>query len=129
MAADPVETAKRWIDAYQRRDFEALRAVADPDVELRMADGRELKGHDGLAQVAKHGWEAELPHYPRAQRYATKDDTVYAILDVELRNPETDEVVRTLLVGGEWKVRDGRVVAWAARPDREQLLKDGGFPE
>ena len=127
MSSDNIEVAKRWIEAYYARDLEGLKAVADSEIELRAASGEVLRGHEGLAKWTAHGWEADPPHYPKADRYESKGDTVFALIDVELRSPETGDVVRVLPVGAEWKVRDGRVVRWAARPDREKLLEDAGL--
>jgi len=39
MAAENVTVAERWIAAYYDRNLEDLRAVADPDIELRPAIG------------------------------------------------------------------------------------------
>lgn len=129
MSSENVEIAKRWIEAYYGRDLEGLQGVADRGIELRTASGEVLRGHDGLARWTKHGWEAEAPHYPKVERYVSKGDTVFALINVELRSPETGNVVRTLPVGAEWKVRDGHVIEWAARPDREKLLEDAGLGE
>lgn len=126
MSEENVKIVERWIQAYYDRDLEGLQGVADPDIELRMAGGDVFRGHDGLASWTKHGWEAEAPHYPQLERCIPKGDTVFALINVELRSPETGQALRTLPVGAEFRIRDGHVIEWAARPDREKLLEDAG---
>jgi uncharacterized protein len=43
MSRESVELAQRQIDAYNRRDFDALRAVFDPDVELDWSASRGVE--------------------------------------------------------------------------------------
>ncbi|MBA2240166.1 MAG: nuclear transport factor 2 family protein [Solirubrobacterales bacterium] len=119
-----VEIVERWVAGYRDRNLEQMQAVADPEIELRMPTGDVLSGYDGLAAMTRHGWEAETPHYPNLDRCILKHDTVFALIDVELRSPETGEAVRTLAVGAEFRIRDGLVVEWAGRPDRAKLLED-----
>ena len=91
---------------------------------MRVRRDEELDGDDAgaLVQQLEEGMQFEgLP--PGSVTEGMPRDTVYAVTDVELRDPETDEVVRTLPVGAQWEVRDGRVVAWAAAlPDRSSCL-------
>lgn len=129
MSIENVEIVERWIRAYCDRDLERLKGVADPNIELRMAGGNVFGGHEGLARWTKNGWEADAPHFPRIERCMPKGDTVFALLRAELRSPETGEIIRTLPVGAEWRIRDGLVIEWAARPDRDGLLEDAGLRE
>jgi ketosteroid isomerase-like protein len=43
MSKENVEIVQRSIDAYNRRDFEALRAISDPDVEVDWSASRGLE--------------------------------------------------------------------------------------
>lgn len=55
MSRDTVEVAQRCIDAYNRRDLEALRALSDPDVELDWSASRWLEAgvHRGIDAVLR----------------------------------------------------------------------------
>nr|MBA2240335.1 nuclear transport factor 2 family protein [Solirubrobacterales bacterium] len=75
---ESVEVVERWVAAYRDRDLEAMKAVADPEIALRMPTGDVLTGYDGLAAMTRHGWEAETPHYPNLDRCILKHDTVFA---------------------------------------------------
>jgi uncharacterized protein len=43
MSPENVDVAQRQIDSYNRRDFDALRAVFDPDVELDWSASRGVE--------------------------------------------------------------------------------------
>ena len=46
-----VEVVRRWVDAYNRRDFDELTALCDPEIEIRsyfVAIERVFRGHEGI---------------------------------------------------------------------------------
>jgi ketosteroid isomerase-like protein len=58
MSEENVELLRRAVEAYNRRDVEALNAELDPEIEWRPAlpglvegDGTGYRGHDGIAQM------------------------------------------------------------------------------
>jgi ketosteroid isomerase-like protein len=126
MSEENAAIVERWIRAYHDRDLAALEEIADPAIELTPATSEPLTGHAGLAAWTARGWKGETPHYPSIERLIVRGDTVFGLLNIEMRSYETGEVMRVLPVGARWRIADGRVAAWAARPDRQALLEEAG---
>jgi ketosteroid isomerase-like protein len=111
--ADAVLTARRFLDAFNERDFDALRAVVTDDVELRTSDGRVWSGVDGAAALLEHARRAELRLIPlhRGEHAEERDGPVF----VELRVRELmrwDDYERI----ADFTVFDARVAHFALRP-------------
>jgi ketosteroid isomerase-like protein len=65
MSEENVELVRRAIDAFNRRDLDALLALADPDIEyfpriLELEGGGPFRGHDGV----RSWWESWLGTFP-----------------------------------------------------------------
>jgi ketosteroid isomerase-like protein len=61
MSQENVELAYRAVDAFNRRDLDAVLALADPDIEyfpriLELEGGGPFRGHDGV----RRWWERWL---------------------------------------------------------------------
>ena len=106
------EIARRFVDAFNARDAETLRALLGEDAELRTLSGGSLRGHDGLAALLRVAEERELRLVPFRPPTAERDgDNVRVILPIrELIGP--DDIERR----AEFDVRDGRIVAFAVQP-------------
>ena len=51
MSQENVEVVRRWVEAYNRRDFDGIIEVTDPDCEFRsrfVAIESEFRGHEGF---------------------------------------------------------------------------------
>jgi hypothetical protein len=49
MSKESVEIVKRSLDAYNRRDFDDIRAVSDPDLEVDWSASRGLRAAHAAA--------------------------------------------------------------------------------
>jgi hypothetical protein len=106
------EIARRFVDAFNARDAETLRALLGEDAELRTLSGGSLRGHDGLAALLRVAEDRDLRLVPFRAPSAERDgETVRVTVPIrELIGP--DDIERT----AEFEVRGGRVVAFAVRP-------------
>ena len=73
MSERNVELHRRWIEAFNSRDIEAVIALCDPSVELDSAfaaiGGGIYKGHDGIRRYFRDyedAWGAEIRVQPEA---------------------------------------------------------------
>jgi ketosteroid isomerase-like protein len=65
VTSEDLAVIARWVDAFNRRDLEAMAALSDPQCELRpylasMIEHSAYRGHDGLAAYfrdADAAWE------------------------------------------------------------------------
>ena len=63
MSQENVEIVTRWLDAYNRRDLETLRALHDPDVELDWSASPGVqagvyRGIDAVLRVCTDGFDS-----------------------------------------------------------------------
>ena len=112
VTAEAREVARRFVDAFNARDAEALRRLVAPDAELRTLSGGALHGHDGLDALLRTAQERELRLIPlRPATVARDGDTVRVEVPIrELIGP--DDIERK----AQFELRDGRIVAFAVRP-------------
>jgi ketosteroid isomerase-like protein len=110
---DAVLAARRFLDAFNERDVEAMRALVTDDAELSITDGRSWTGADGAEELLDAARELDLRLIPlqRGEHAEERDGVVY----VELRVRELirfDDVERI----ADFVVRDGHVASFALRP-------------
>jgi limonene-1,2-epoxide hydrolase len=109
--ADGLAIARRFIDAFNDRDLDALRQVITDDAELRKASGEALHGHDGARALLEAAEELDLRLFPlRPGSAQTFDGRLTVRLPVR-------EVIGTADIEriAVFEVRDGRVAAFAVR--------------
>jgi ketosteroid isomerase-like protein len=110
---EPLDTARRFIAAFNERDAATLRDLVADDVALRTINGEELRGGDGLRallQAAEHLNLRLVPIRPGTVQQGV-DGTVRVVIALrELIGP--DDIERT----AEFEIRDGRISAFAVRP-------------
>ena len=106
------ELAMRFVDAFNIRDEETLRELVAEDAELRTLSGAGLRGHEGLETLLRTAEKRDLRLVAfRAPDVDQEGDVVRISVPIrELIGP--DDIERT----AEFKVRDGRIVAFAVRP-------------
>jgi ketosteroid isomerase-like protein len=109
---DARELALRFVDAFNTRDAETLRALVADDAELRTLSGGALRGHDGLRTLLQTAEKRDLRLVPLRPLTADRDGSVVRVTVPirELIGP--DDIERR----AEFDVRDGRIVAFAVRP-------------
>lgn len=105
---DARELTRRFIDAFNDRDFDALREVVAEDVDLRKFNGDRFRGHEGLRTFLDEAEQQELRFVPF--RTATVEEGVdRARIMQPLREViGPDEIERT----AEFEIRDGRIAAF-----------------
>jgi ketosteroid isomerase-like protein len=133
MSEKNVELARRYLDAYNMRDIEAMLACCDPNIEYQA-------GWPGVAPAVYHGhggmrkwhrenddaWGEEL----RAEREAAFDlgDTLLAFYVLHARGLHSGvEVTMEVATVARW--RDGLVVYTKSYAHREDALSDLGVSE
>jgi uncharacterized protein len=112
MSAQNIDVVRRSIDAYNRRDFDALERVNHPDVELDWSASR------GLQAGVYHGWEEVLGFYESflgtfeqvrvdPERFIESGDSVVVPNSAQIRGREgIATTARSALV---FELRDGRI--------------------
>jgi ketosteroid isomerase-like protein len=133
MSEENVELAHRFYDAFNRRDFDALLAFVDPEVEfaarfMEMEGDPYYRGHDGV----REWWRTLLAIFPdfRAEVLDVRDAEDFLILALRLRGHGADSGVP--IDEAVWqtvKVRDGKVT-WARNFGSEaEALEAAGLEE
>jgi limonene-1,2-epoxide hydrolase len=109
---DALAVARRFIDAFNDRDADALREVITEDAELREYSGRTFHGHDGAAALLDAAEELGLRLFPfRPGAAEARDGRVQVRLPVR-EVIGTADIERVAI----FEIRDGRVARFAVRP-------------
>lgn len=132
MALENVEVARRAISAYNRRDFEALRAINDPDVELDWSESRGLEAgvYEGLEAVMRF-FQDFMTTFERIHiepdRFIEHGDLVVVPNVAHLRGRDGIETVaRSAFV---FEIRSGRVVRLRLYQETREALEALGLRE
>jgi hypothetical protein len=109
---DAVLAARRFLDAFNERDVDAMEALVTEGVELRLTD-RAWKGREGARDLLETASELQLRLIPlhRGEHAEERDGDVL----VELRVRELigyDDVERI----ADFVTRNGHVASFALRP-------------
>ncbi len=105
-----LETTRLFIEAFNARDVETLRAAVTEDVHPRTPQGAALRGYEGVDHVVRAAPELLLV---RQGAERVEEDAGVTRVSVPLR-----ELVRKGELQGtaEFEVRDGRIAAFAVVP-------------
>jgi ketosteroid isomerase-like protein len=133
MSEENVELAHRFYDAFNRRDFDALLAFMDPEVEfaarfMEMEGDPYYRGHDGV----REWWRTLLAIFPdfSVEVLEVRDLGDSGIAALRLRGHGADSGVP--FDEAMWqtvKVRDGKVI-WAHNFGSEaEALEAAGLSE
>jgi len=132
MAEESVETVRRSLDAYARRDVEALRALNDPDVEL------DWSASLGWLAGVYRGFEEALRFYNdyfeafdeiviEPERFIEAGDAVVVPNIARQRGRDGIEVsARSTLV---FTLRDRKILGIRLYQSTEQALESVGLAE
>jgi ketosteroid isomerase-like protein len=133
MSQENVERARRFIDAYNRRDLDALLGLMDPDVVFttrfaQMEGGSQYRGHDDV----REWWDDLLAIFPdiSIEALEVRDLGERMIIAVCLRGHGGDSDTpfeQTVWGAGEW--RDGRLVRWQTFGSEAEALEAAGLSE
>jgi hypothetical protein len=107
------DLARRFIDAFNDRDLDALRALITDDAQFLRADGEPLRGHDGADALLRAAEEAELRLVPFRDGIVREDDDGHVHVAIPVRELVGPDDIERLAV---FEVRDGRIAAFAVGP-------------
>ena len=129
MSQDNVDVVRQAISAYNRRDYEAMRALNEPDVTLDWSESRGLdagvyRGHDQVMAFHAQFFDAFESIEIEAERFIERAGTV--IVPNRARLVGRDGVEATASSAVVFHVRDGRVARARLYQDTEEAL---GFEE
>jgi ketosteroid isomerase-like protein len=132
MSQENVEIVQRAIAAYNRRDFEAMRALNHPDVELDWSASR------GLQAGVYQGWGEVMRMYQNfletfqdvaiePDRFIESGDLVVVPNSAQIRGRDGIETVaRSALV---FEVRSGRLARICLYQEMREALEAVGLRE
>ena len=133
MSERNVDLLRRWIEAFNSRDIEAVIARCDPAIEFRSVfaavGGGVYHGHDGMRRWhrdIREAWGEQI----RAQPEAYFDLGEYTLLFFVYhgRGEHSGAEVATPATGVvRW--RNGLLTHWTAYLDRAHALRDLGVTE
>jgi ketosteroid isomerase-like protein len=105
-----VELARQFIDAFNARDVDGVRALVTDDVQFRNRRGKSFVGLDGVRDVVRAAADARLTLVrdgePRTDDHGAR---VYLPVRVQLGRDEMHETA-------VFDVRDGRIAGFEAIP-------------
>jgi ketosteroid isomerase-like protein len=105
--------ARRFLDAYNDRDLEALRELITGDAQLLEAGGEALRGHDGARALISAAEDANLRLVPFRNGVVKEEEDGRVHIAVPVRELIGPDDVERLAV---FEIRDGRIAAFAIRP-------------
>jgi ketosteroid isomerase-like protein len=127
-----VEVVRRAMDAYNRRDFEGIRALNHPDVEVDWSASRGLQAavYQGLDQVIGF-FESFLEMFEeveiKPERFIESGAYVVVPNSTQLRGRDGIETAaRSTLV---FEVRDGRIARLCLYQETREALAAAGLSE
>jgi ketosteroid isomerase-like protein len=127
-----IELNRRWFEAFNARDLEALIALCDPSIEFHSVfaavGGATYHGHDGMRSWHRDladAWD-EIRLEPEA--YFDLDERVLAFYVYRGRGQQSGAEV-AMRGASVARTHDGLIVYVAAYTQREDALRDLGIPE
>ena len=135
MSQENVEAVQRAVEAYNRRDVEALVADAHPDIEwhpaiLQMLSGKETvyRGHEGIRQLVKETDETLAVIRVEISEFRDLGDRVFAVGRIKTRG-KASGVDTEAPVGYVADFRDGKFVRVRTYLDPHEALEAAGLSE
>jgi ketosteroid isomerase-like protein len=133
MSVENVEHTRRFVEAWNARDVEAIIACCDPEVELHSlfaaVGGGDYHGHDGVRSYHRDlesAWGAHIRVEPEA--YFDLGDRTLSYSVVYGRGQHSQvEVAMPIAVVTGW--RDGLMVTFKGYAHRPDALTELGTPE
>ncbi|TMK97607.1 MAG: nuclear transport factor 2 family protein [Actinobacteria bacterium] len=133
MSEDNVELLRRWIDAFNARDIEALIAYSDPSIELHSVfaavGGAIYRGHDGMRRWHRDledAWGEEIRLEPES--YFDLGEHVLSFYVYHARGQHSEAGV-AMPAASVSRWRNGLMVYVKVYTDRANALRDLGLSE
>jgi hypothetical protein len=122
---DPLATARSWIDAFNARDLERLRALADERFEHVRLSGGVLGRHQLDELLQRHSFGVGVQFLPR--RYFCRGGTVVVDAGIEWRDVDTGALTDTGERAAVVQIRDGRVLRMTLHRELIEALEGAGL--
>jgi uncharacterized protein len=132
MSQENVEIVRRAIAAYNRRDFEAMRALNHPDMELDWSASRGLQagvyqGREEVMRMYQTFLETFQDVVIEPDRFIESGDSVVVPNSAQIRGRDGIETAaRSALV---FEVRSGRLARICLYQDTREALEAAGLRE
>jgi ketosteroid isomerase-like protein len=135
MSQENVEAVKRGVEAYNRRDMEALLEELDPEVEWHPAvlvrfegEARVYRGHEGVREMLGDVFEALAELYTEYSEIRDLGDRIVAIGHLRMRGRESGAVME-LPVASVTDLRNGKAIRVWTYLDPREALEAAGLSE
>ena len=136
MSQENVELARRFLDAWNRRDLETIGALSDPAVEFvnspTAVESGTRQGRDECTAALRAQWEMLLDGRQEIDRVYDRGDEVIVLGRVSRRMPESeariDDRVLTSFTIRAGKFTRCQVLGFGAT-EVQEALEAVGLPE
>jgi ketosteroid isomerase-like protein len=135
MSQENVETLKRGVDAYNRRDVDALLADCDPEIEWRPAILAHLagaqtvyRGHEGVREMLGDAFEVLAEMRLEYSEIRDLGERTIAIGRIRTRGRESG-VETESPVAAVTDFKDGKAIRVRTYFDLEEALQAAGLAE
>ena len=136
MSEENVELARRMVDAWNRRDLEAMLALSDPDVEFvnspTAVEPGTRRGFDEMRAVARTQWEMLLDGRQEIERIYDRGDEIILLVRLSRRMPESEARIEDRGLAS-FKFRNGKLtrtqVLGFGATEVQEALRAAGLEE
>jgi ketosteroid isomerase-like protein len=132
MSRENVEVVQRWIDAYNRRDLEAMGAESHPDIEVdwsasRGVDAGVYRGYEETGDFAQNWFDLFQQARLEPERFIESGDLVLVPNSAVMRGRDGIETVaRSCLV---YELRGDRVARLCLYQETREALEAAGLSD
>ena len=132
MSQENVEIARRWVGAYNRRDFDGLIGLTDPGVVLDNSnaafDGAVYRGHDGVREWLSwvRGMWKRQQFRPQEFIPVGEDQVIVSVLLVSVGRDDVETVAHGAAIT---TMREEKVTQLKTFQSRAEALKAVGLSE
>jgi ketosteroid isomerase-like protein len=127
VSAENVEIVRGMCEAFERGDWDTATARLHPEIEWDAStyypwpDAEVFRGREGVADFFRRFLGTWDEYHADFEEFIDVGDRVVVVLTERGKGKGSGiEVTRTF--GQVWTVRDGRVIAFTAYPDRDSAL-------
>jgi ketosteroid isomerase-like protein len=131
MAETNVERLRAGYEAVDRGDFEAVRGLFHPDVQLfdrpEVPDAASYRGWEGMASTVRDSQQTFEDFRFEPEQFFERGDRIVAIVTMTGRGRASGVPVEER-IAHLWTLRDGRAVELRAFTDPADALEAAGLP-
>ena len=136
MSDENMDVVRRAMDAWNRRDLEALRALSDPEIEYvnspTAVEPGTRQGDDAVAAVARTQWEFLIDGRQEIDRLYDRGEEVISLGRLSRRMPDSEDRIEDHVLAS-WTIRNGRIiraeVLGFGKAEVQEALKAAGLDE